>query len=282
MDNPYQPQLVKITGIQSESAGIKRFKLSSPDFSYSPGQIIFLSIPGFGEAPFAPCNPPDSEYLELCVRNAGKFTEKLHSMKSGDEIGIRGPQGHGWPVKNFQFPISNFQTKTNNSEPLTKNLLIVVGGLGLVPLRALIWGKDKFLEPGAKIQIFYGAKNPREFLFHKDFAEWQKQGIDLQLTIDNACHGWDGCVGLVTKLFDEHEIVANASAFLCGPPIMYKFVLEKLKEKKFPEEDICLSLERRMHCGVGVCQHCAVGSLYTCKDGPVFKYADIKNIPGAI
>jgi len=293
VNNPYQPQNIKILEITDEAPGIKRFKLSSPDFSYSPGQIIFLSIPGFGEAPFAPCNPPDSEYLELCVRNAGKFTEKLHTMKAGDEIGIRGPQGHGWPTKNSQFPTPliakqlqrndlNFQTRTNNSEPLTKNLLIVVGGLGLVPLRTLIWGKDKFLEPGAKIQIFYGARNPREFLFHKDFDEWQKQGIDLQLTIDNACHGWDGCVGLVTKLFDEHEIIENSSAFLCGPPIMYKFVLQKLAEKKFPAENIYVSLERRMHCGVGVCQHCAVGSFYTCKDGPVFKYADIKNIPGAL
>jgi NAD(P)H-flavin reductase len=263
MNNPYLSQPAKILEISDEAPNIKRFNLSLPkNFTFLPGQIIFASIPGFGEAPFAPCNPSNADFLELCVRQTGKFTSVLHSMKIGDSIGIRGPYGNGWPIANTQ----NQKSKIKN-----QNLLIVVGGLGLVPLRALIWGKDKFLTPGAKVQIFYGAKTPQEFLFHKDFSEWQKQGIDIQLTIDKSCHGWDSCVGLVTKLLDEHQIVANASAFLCGPPIMYKFVLEKLKEKKFAEENIYLSLERRMHCGIGVCQHCAVGSLYTCKDGPVLK-----------
>jgi NAD(P)H-flavin reductase len=298
INNPYQSQQVKILEIINEAPAIKRFKLELPkNFLFLPGQIIFASIPGFGEAPFAPCNPLTEKYLELCVRRAGKFTAVLHTLKIGDIIGIRGPYGQGWPfqTKNKKLETKNIgeqklAPKLSNDlpagsrrfSPANPNLLIVIGGLGLVPLRTLIWGKNKFLPANAKIQIFYGAKTPPDFLFHKDFSEWQKQGIDLQLTIDRACYGWNGCIGLVTKLFDEHKIVENASAFLCGPPIMYKFVLQKLKEKKFPEKNIYMSLERRMHCGVGVCQHCAVGSFYACKNGPVFKYTNIKSIPGAI
>jgi NAD(P)H-flavin reductase len=236
------------------------------DFSFEPGQIIFLSIPNFGEAPFAPCNPPGQE-LELCVRKVGKITDKIHRLKIGDNAGIRGPFGIGWPGARRQAP---------------SNLLMVVGGLGLIPLRNFIWGKEKFLPPETKTQIFYGAKNPDEFLFKNDFEEWKNRGVDIKLTIDKECQGWNDCVGLVTTLFDKNPVNADSTAFLCGPPIMYKFVLEKMKSAGVPDENIYLSLERRMHCGVGVCQHCAVGSFYTCKDGPVFKYADIKNIPGAI
>ncbi len=281
VNNPYQTQPAKIINIADEALNIKRFEFQlDKKLRFSPGQIIFLSIPGFGEAPFAPCNPPDSDFLELCVRRTGKFTSVMHKLKAGDRVGFRGPYGHGWPIFNFQFSI--FNEKTNNLKLKTKNLLIVVGGLGLVPLRNLIWGKDEYFLPDTKIQIFYGAKTPDEFLFKKDFNEWKKQGIDLQLTIDKECPDWAECVGVVTNLFDKYPIVANAVAFLCGPPVMYKFVLQKLQEKGFKDEDIYLSLERRMHCGIGVCQHCAVGSFYTCKNGPVFRYDEIKNIPGAI
>lgn len=246
---------------------MKRFWLRlEEEFEYQPGQIIFLSIPGFGEAAFAPCGKfDDKRVLEMCVRHVGKLTGKLHSMKIGESIGVRGPYGHGWPL----------------SQVAGKNLLIVVGGMGLVPLRTLLLNKKEYL-PGAKIQIFYGARTPDDFLFQENFSQWKEWGIDLQLTIDKSCPDWNECVGVVTALFDKHPIIENAVAFLCGPPIMYKFVLQKLQEKQFSEENIYMSLERRMHCGIGICQHCAIGSFYTCKDGPVFKYGDIKNIPGAI
>jgi len=198
-------------------------------------------------------------------------------------VGIRGPYGNGWPSLAGHHP-------AQLGGHFNKNLLIVVGGLGLIPLRTLLLDKDKYLPLKTKIQIFYGAKTPEEFLFKNDFDKWREQGIDLKLTIDKQCPGWDGCVGVVTKLFDEYPIVEDAQTFLCGPPIMYKFVLEKIKEKNaglapedaIKDEDIYVSLERRMHCGIGVCQHCAVGSFYTCKDGPVFRYSEIKDIPGAI
>lgn len=284
MFNPYQTQTAKITQIAEQAPGIKLFELAfdekhfklnlEEDFSCQPGQFVILSLPGFGEAPFAPCNK-SGEQLELCVRAAGRMTNKLHTLKEGDKVGIRGPFGSGWPNLNQKL-------KTKDQKYDKKNLLIVVGGLGLIPLRTLIWGKDSYLEGDSIVQIFYGAKAPDDFLFKEDFANWRQNGIDLQLTVDQECESWDGCVGLVTSLFDRRNIVPDALAFLCGPPVMYKFALKKLKEQKFRDEDIYLSLERRMHCGVGVCQHCAVGPYYTCKSGPVFQYSKIKNIIGAV
>lgn len=251
-----------------------------------------LSIPGFGESPFAPCNAANEKYLELCVRDSGALTHRLHEMKIGDIVGIRGPYGHGWPITRNGHPersegsIKDSSASANGRIPQNdkknKNLLIVVGGIGLIPLRTLILSKNKFLDKDSKIQIFYGAKTPQEMLFRYEYNRWRANGVDIQLTVDNKCLDWSGCEGLVTTLFDKHEIVPDAKAFLCGPPIMYKGVLEKLKERKFSDEDIYLSLERRMHCGLGVCQHCAVGPYYTCKDGPVFSYDKIKGVEGAI
>ncbi|MBI4709431.1 MAG: FAD/NAD(P)-binding protein [Candidatus Portnoybacteria bacterium] len=282
MQSLYQTKTAKIVKITEQTENIKlfefRFEQKSFKFSHEPGQFTMLSLPGFGEAPFAPCNSIGKN-LELCVRAAGKLTNKLHTLKIGDKVGIRGPYGRGWPIASAQ--VKNEKLKIKSLEG-KKNLLIVVGGLGLIPLRTLLSDKDRFLDKDSIVQIFYGAKAPEEFLFKKDFDKWRADGIDLQLTVDNECEGWDGCVGLVTALFDRRNVVSDAKAFLCGPPIMYKFALKKVKEHKFKDENIYLSLERRMHCGVGVCQHCAVGSSYTCKDGPVFQYSEIKDVEGAI
>lgn len=276
MFNPYDHHSAKITFISQQTDNIKLFrfeftqKISGWKFSYQPGQFVELSLPGFGEAPFAPCGDIEKDYIELCVRNAGKLTAKLHRMKVGDKVGLRGAYGNGvWPLKKYDF-------KTQ------KNLLIVVGGLGFVPLRSLIIGKNSFLGKGTKIQIFYGARQPSEMLFRHEYEQWKKQNIQMELTTDKECSGWKGYVGLVPTLFDRSEVLQNSVAFICGPPVMYRSVLTKLKNLGFPDEDIYLSLERRMHCGLGVCQHCAVGPYYTCKDGPIFSWAQLKDIPEAI
>ena len=277
MHNLYESKPAKITFISRQTDSIKLFrfeflqKIPGHKFSFKPGQFMELSLPGFGEAPFAPCNAPDSGHIELCVRSAGRLTEKLHTMKIGERGGLRGAYGNGWPVI------------ANNKLPLAKqNLLIVVGGLGLVPLRTLILGKEKFLGKESKVQIFYGARHPDDMLFRHEYNLWKKNGVEINLTVDKECANWKGCVGMVTGLFDKHELVKNATAFLCGPPVMYRPVLEKLLERQFEEDDIFLSLERRMHCGIGVCQHCAVGPYYTCKHGPIFSWTQLKNIPSSI
>lgn len=274
MYNPYQTQPAKIIKIENQTPGIKLFEFKTQKtIKHEPGQFIELSLPGFGEAPFAPCNEPGKN-LELCIRAAGRLTNKLHELKKDDKVGIRGPFGKGWPTDK--------QLSQWNNGSKKKNLLIVVGGLGLVPLRSLILAKEKFFKKETIIQIFYGARTPDDFLFKNEFFQWRKQGVDLQLTIDKECSGWNQCVGVVTVLFDKKNVVPDSRAFLCGPPIMYRFVLRKLKEHGFADKNIYLSLERRMHCGLGVCQHCGIGQYYTCKDGPVFQYSEIKDIQGAI
>ena len=281
MFNPYHSESAKIVKITEQTSSIKLFrfeftqKIWGYNFSFLPGQIVELSLPGFGEAPFAPCNAPGEKYLELCVRNIGRLTNRLHEMKVGDIVDIRGPYGHGWPSLAGPNPAQRGgQDK--------KNLIIIVGGLGLIPLRTLILGKEKFLGQDAKIQIFYGARNPDEMLFRYEYNQWRKKNIELRLTVDKECTGWPGCVGPVTTLFDKFPLMENSRVFLCGPAAMYRPVIVRLKEKGIADEDIFLSLERRMHCGLGVCQHCAVGPYYTCKDGPVFAYDRIKDIPNAI
>ncbi len=264
MKNPYQPKTAIIRKIQPQASEIKLFTLEFKNqkdrLEFIPGQFIEIGIPNFGEAPFAVCSRPGDIEWQICVRQAGSLTTKLHTLKVGDMVTLRGPYGNGFP-----------QIKD-------KNLLLIGGGLGLIPLRPLILASG---EKNQKIQVFYGARHTKDLIFKNEYKLWEKS-VDLYLTLDKECPGWKGHIGLITTLFDDTKIIENAVAILCGPPVMYKFVLEKLKEANFADSDIFLSLERRMHCGIGVCQHCTIGSKYVCKDGPIFRYDEIKNLPEAI
>ena len=278
MENIYQPQPAKIISIKSETPKVKHFKLKFLDkklqkkFYCLPGQFVEVGLPGFGEAPFAPSSAfQDKYYFELSIRAVGLLTNKLSQLKNKDQILVRGPYGHGFPE------IKEAET------------LLVAGGLGIIPLRSLILTQIK-KNLGSKLTVFYGARTAKDFLFADEFKEWQKAGVKLYLTIDQPSPDWRGNVGVITSLFDK--VFKNNPnlqsgrysdvAILCGPSLMYKFVLEKLLQYGFKDENIYLSLERRMHCGVGTCQHCAIGSKYVCKDGPVFKYKEIKDVSGAL
>jgi len=264
MLNIYQSQPTKIVSIKNEAPKVKLFKLKFLDkklqkeFYCLPGQFIEVGLPGFGEAPLAPSSAfREQDYFELCVRAVGLLTDKLFQLKEKDEVLVRGPYGNGY------------------SDIKETETLLVAGGIGIIPLRSLILTQIK-KKLGSKLTVFYGARTAGDFLFQDEFKEWRKAGVKLYLTIDQACPGWDKCVGAVITLFDKTKIPSDQLAILCGPPLMYKFVLEKLHQHGFKDENIYLFLERRMHCGVGVCQHCAIGSKYVCKDGPVFKYSEIK------
>src|SRR3989338_426436 len=196
MYNPYETQPAKITFISRQTANVKLFrfefiqKVTGWKFTFKPGQFIELSLPGFGEAPFAPCQDPKEKYLELCVRSAGKLTTRLHQMKIGDKINISGPYGNGaWPLDKY-----NFKTQ--------KNLFIAVGGLGLGPFPTLFFWKDNLLGRDNKVQIFYGARHPDEMLFRHEYGQWKKHNIQIELTVDKECSDWSGCVGAGTTLFD--------------------------------------------------------------------------------
>jgi sulfhydrogenase subunit gamma (sulfur reductase) len=273
--NPYLPvpaRCIKIVP-QTELEKIFRFefidKTIQEKFDYLPGQFLELSIPGFEEAPFSITSTPTRNgYFEFCVRNVGTLTRALHNLKEGEKVGIRGPFGNGFPLNTLR----------------SRNILVIAGGLGFIPLRSLInYIIDKRDEFG-DLKILYGTKQPKELLFRDELKAWEERNdIELITTVDEVPEGqeWSGNIGVVTTLIPKVDIHKDYTAVICGPPIMYKFVLKEL-DGKLRENLIFLSLERRMRCGIGKCGHCAIGPKYACLDGPVFSYEEIKNLQGAI
>jgi NAD(P)H-flavin reductase len=200
----------------------------------------------------------------------GNVTTALHNMDTGDKIGIRGPYGKGFDLNALK----------------KCDIVFVAGGLGIVPLRSLInYVLDKRDQFG-RVTILYGCKEPCELLFADEIKEWEaRTDTEHYLTVDrcpdNVC--WEGNIGVITTLLPNvHFTPKTVCAMVVGPPVMYRFVVQSLKEAGVPDTDILVSLERRMKCGVGKCGHCQMNNLYVCKDGPVFTYADIKDVPEAI
>jgi len=239
------------------------------ELGHDPGQFVEVSMLGIGEAPISVSSSPTQKgYFELCVRKAGLVTSAIHGLKEGDKVGIRGPFGHGFPTEELK----------------GKDLLFVAGGLGLAPLRSLInfvlYNRKDF----GKISILLGCKEPAQLLYTDELEKWGKMSdIKFLCTVDKGAPDWKGNVGLITNLIPGIDIDINQTyCVVVGPPIMYKFVIVKLLEKKVPENQILVSLERRMKCGVGKCGHCQIQQYYCCQDGPVFSFDKIKNIEGAI
>ena len=274
-ENPYRPWPARITSITDLTANEKLFEFRLIDerirstFHQNPGQFVELSIFGVGEAPISISSAPSKQgFIELCVRRAGRFTEVLHTMQCGDVVGIRGPFGRGFPFEEMK----------------GHDILLVAGGLGIAPLKSLINYIHDERHAFGKVTIVYGSKNPREVMFRDQFEMWKhRNDFDLHLTVDTYEDGWDGEVGLVTKPFETLEVdAANTYGVLCGPPVMYRFVVEEMRKKGIPYDRIYMSFERHMKCGMGKCGHCQVGHQYVCIDGPVFNYWEAKNIQGSM
>lgn len=237
MKNQYKSKPIKILHISDLSHDTKLFQLDIK-LKFKPGQFAIAGIPGFGEAAFSiPANN------ELAIRKVGALTTALHNLKSGDNLWIRGPYGYGsWPC--------NDKLKMINDK-----ILIIAGGCGIISMRPLLTQDN--------VIIFYGVKSEKDLLFKDEHSTW----TNLHISVEPV---------MLTDLFDRIKLPQDFSAFLCGPPIMYKFVIQKLKKLNIPDNKIFTSLERRMSCGTGVCQHCAIGTKYVCKQGPVFNLADLK------
>ena len=242
---------------------------------HKPGQFVEISIFGIGEAPISVSSAPSkSSSFEIVVRKVGDVTSKLFAMEPGDKLGIRGPFGNGFDVKSLE----------------KKHLLFATGGIGMIPTRSLInhvldkKNRGKFED----VTILYGCKRPCEVLFMDEIKKWEKiDNVDCILTVDTCEEeeNWDGDVGLITTLFGKIDLdkfdSKNTIAIVVGPPVMYKFVIKSLETVGIPEENIFVSLERRMKCGVGKCGHCQINGVYVCKEGPVFNYSQIKDLPEA-
>ncbi|MBU0700455.1 FAD/NAD(P)-binding protein [bacterium] len=272
MTNPYMPHLAKIIRIIPQIDDVRLFQIRLEDekirneFRHRPGQFVMISVLGTGEAPISiSSSPTRTGIIELCIRKAGKVTDALFRLKENAVIGIRGPYGNGYFMERIK----------------GNNLLIVAGGIGMAPLRSLLWysldNRDDFKD----IILMYGTKTPNEMLFKDElFSLLDRGDIKCLLTVDKDDTGtWKTNVGVVTRLFDMISLSPETTyAAICGPPIMYQFVLQKLIECGFSKNRIMMSLERRMQCGIGKCLHCSVGHKYTCTDGPIFTYWDVMNM----
>ncbi|MFH1875363.1 MAG: FAD/NAD(P)-binding protein [Candidatus Omnitrophota bacterium] len=269
MKNIYLPKKVTITKIIEETPTIKTFVFKpESEFSFLTGQFVELTYPGAGEAPFTPSSDPSrKDAFEITIMKVGTVTELFHRAQPGDVLGIRGPYGKGYPLDTFK----------------GKELLIVGGGVGLAPLRSLIYALYQRINDFKKIVICYGARTPQDIIYKYQIDEFKKQkNVEFRLTVDKGDPAWKGNVGLVTSILTNLPInIKEAVGIVCGPPIMMKFANLKLLELGFETTNIYLSLEKNMSCGLGKCGHCRLGKYYICKDGPVFRYEDIKNIHDA-
>ncbi|MCQ9205337.1 MAG: FAD/NAD(P)-binding protein [Omnitrophica bacterium] len=264
--NIYRSIEAKVVAVISETPTIKTIRfIPREPITFKTGQFIELTIPGMGEAPFTPSSKPSvKDMMEVSVMKVGKVTEEIHKLKKGDIVGVRGPLGKGYPLDEFK----------------DKEILVVGGGCGFAPLRSLMY--EFFERSGQFKKIFFrgGCKTPRELVYRDETQEWAKRkDLDFKITVDKGDDKWKGHVGLVTAILDVDMDYKNGIAIVCGPPIMMKFATMKLLTMGFEEENIYLSMEKNMSCGIGKCGHCRIGIYYACKDGPVFTYGQIKNFP---
>lgn len=273
-DELYLPIACQVQSIEPLTPAEKLFRITRNDgkpFGQRPGQFVQVSLMGVGEAPISVSSSPTrGSYLELGVRNAGALTGAMHGLQPGAAIGLRGP----------------FGTAFDTAAMKGRDLLLISGGCGLAPMRALIQYVEDRREDFGQVNILYGAKSPDDMLYKNELAAWQQsKQLTCKVTVDNVPVGacWDGNIGLITTLIPPLHIDPDrTTAVIVGPPIMYRFVIMELKRKNIVDQNIVVSLERYMKCGVGKCGHCTIDHLYCCTDGPVFTLDQVASLKGAL
>lgn len=265
------PQIGIVTEIRQDTPDVKTFRVNAPGggkvFEHIPGQCAMLSAPGAGEGMFSiTSSPTNREYMEFSIKKCGCLTSWLHAIEPGQEIGIRGPYGNGFPV---------------DTDFAGRDLLFIAGGIGLAPLRSVInYCRDNRANYG-HIDIVYGSRSKDDLVDYQEILdEWMKTpDVDVYLTIDREQEGWDGHVGFVPNYVKELGFDTRKTAVICGPPIMIKFTLAGLVELGFEKSNVYTTMELRMKCGVGKCGRCNIGDKYVCKDGPVFRCDQLDEMP---
>ena len=267
--NVYLPHIAVIDKIIDETYDTRTFHFNFKDeklreeFTFDSGQFALVSILGIGEAPFCiSSSPTRRDHLECSIRQVGRLTRALHRLGVGAEIGFRGPYGNCFPLDFLQ----------------GKNLVFVGGGIGLAPLRSLIWNVVDNRDRYENIDIIYGARSPADLCFKYDLEAWDKdKTVNMVTTVDKGDGDWTGRVGLVPMVLEQVAPSAkNTVAIVCGPPIMIRFTFPVLEKLGFTPEQRLTTLEKRMKCGIGKCGRCNIGNLHVCRDGPIFTYAQIK------
>jgi len=275
--NYYLPEPMRIVRRYDLSKDVRFFQVRALEMEralkmqYLPGQFMIISIPGVGEAPFSISSSPSRPgLLEFGIRRMGVVTNELFKLKENATIGVRGPYGNGFPIEKIE----------------KHDIIIVVGGLSVVPLRSLLLyvldNRDRY----GQVTFMYGGRKPDEMLFLRELLELrERDDLNCLLTVEKDTDGkWPCETGMVTALFPRLKKIdaENTYALVCGPPVMYKFVINELLKLKIQKHQILMTLERRMKCGIGKCGHCAIGSIYTCLDGPVFSYWDVLHMKDLI
>lgn len=264
-DNPWVTRTAQISAIEKETDDVATYRLSIDDalgaccYDFVPGQFNMLYLPGVGESAISMSGDPAARGVWThTVRVAGHVTHMLSKLNVSDTIGVRGPFGVGWPV----------------DELVGSDVLIVAGGLGIAPLRPLVYHIINQRDHFGHVWLIYGSRAPDTLLYRGEYDRWRRNGIDVELTVDRATFAWSGHVGVVTSLVEQLSLprVEATRLVMCGPEVMMKYAASSGLQRGLPAEHIWLSAERNMQCAVGHCGHCQFGPHFICKDGPVIRY----------
>ena len=271
LDNIFLPREAQIVRKVQPTPSETHFTLRMVDGSpmlFQPGQMLEVSLFGYGEIPIGFASSPTREHtFDLVVRAVGRVSTAVGGLSRGQSLYVRGPLGHGFDLEQLR----------------GHDILIIAGGIGLCPTRSLIQYILDRRREFKRFILFYGARDPKQMLFLEDLASWRNsKDVEYHETVDRATSAWKGHVGVITTLFKHTTITADTRAVICGPPVMFRFVIQELDKLGIPRSHVFVDLERRMKCGVGKCGHCQINDRYVCVDGPVFSYAEIQNLEEAI
>ncbi|MBN2045637.1 MAG: FAD/NAD(P)-binding protein [Anaerolineales bacterium] len=267
-DKLLSPDWAKVVEITPEAEGIATYWLELEDeslrqrYRFAHGQFNMLYIPGYGEAAISISSDPEKpDRIGHTIRFVGNVTRAVSRLKVADQVGLRGPFGTAWPIEQYK----------------GRDVVLSAGGIGLAPLRPVIYEIYNHREDYGKVVILYGARTPKDLLYVNEFPVWEEKDIELMVTVDRADQDWTGQVGVVPMLFYRARFDTNNTVvFSCGPEIMMRFVVFEGLARRIPPEHIYLSLERNMKCGQGMCGHCQMGPFFICKDGPVYCYEELE------
>jgi NAD(P)H-flavin reductase len=269
--NVFMPREARILRTYRPTATEKHFTLQLADGSrldFQPGQILEVGVMGYGEIPIGIASSPTrADTFEIVVRTVGRVSRAINAREVGESLLVRGPLGHGFDLDALK----------------GHDVLIVAGGIGLCPTRSLIQYILDRRDDFGRFVLFYGARDPLQLLFPEDRVAWRaSSAIEYHETVDRADVTWTGNVGLITTLFRKVHLAPETRVVICGPPVMFRFVIAELDRVGISRENVFVDLERRMKCGIGKCGHCQINDRYCCIDGPVFTFAEIEKLEEAI